>query len=203
MYGVRLDLDLNGQGRRPPGRARGPRGRLSPQGGDDREGGPEELHAHGRTVTACDGEDPAWKFTVKSGRVTLEDYARLKNATFRLGGIPLLWTPYILWPALRGRASGFLVPGLGYNSNRGGYFGLSYFWAIDRSWDATFSGDFYTQKYYGLGAELRGQPSAGHAVRRDVLHESGDRPWTSGAGRRRAGSSRTTSRRRCAASSRG
>ena len=161
MYGVRLDLDLNDK----VGVLLD--GRVDLEGGFHLKGatiakvGPKSFTLTEGTVTACDGEDPAWKFTVKSGRVTLEDYARLKNATFRLGGIPLLWTPYILWPALRDRASGFLVPGLGYNSNRGGYFGLSYFWAIDRSWDATFSGDFYTQKYYGLGAELRGQPSAG------------------------------------------
>jgi LPS-assembly protein len=80
---------------------------------------------------------------------------------FHLGGVPALYTPYLLWPAMRDRASGFLTPGLGYNSNRGGYFGLSYFWAVDRSWDATFSGDLYTKGYYGLGAEVRGQPSAG------------------------------------------
>ena len=78
-----------------------------------------------------------------------------------MGGVPLLWTPYLIWPALQDRASGFLIPGLGYNSNRGGYFGMSYYWAISRSLDATFSGDLYTKKYYGLGTELRARPSAG------------------------------------------
>ena len=109
----------------------------------------------------CEGQDPSWKFKVRSARVTLEEFARLKGVTFSMGGVPLLWTPYLVWPALRERASGFLIPGLGYNSTRGGYFGLSYYWAISRSGDATFSGDFYTKKYYGFGAELRAQPSAG------------------------------------------
>ncbi len=161
MYGVRLDLDLNDKvGVLLDGRV-DLEGGLHLRGATLAKVGPKSFTITEGTVTACDGDDPSWKFTVKSGRVTIEDYARLKNATFRLGGIPLLWTPYILWPALRDRASGFLVPGLGYNTTRGGYFGLSYYWAIGRSWDATFSGDFYTQKYYGLGAELRGQPSAG------------------------------------------
>ena len=109
----------------------------------------------------CEGQDPAWKFTVKSARITLEEFARLKGVTFSMGGVPLLWTPYLIWPALRDRASGFLIPGLGYNSNRGAYFGMSYYWAISRSLDATFSGDFYTKKYYGLGAEVRARPSDG------------------------------------------
>ncbi len=161
MSGVRLDLDLVDKvGVLLDGRV-DLEGGLHLAGATLAKVGPKSFTLTEGTVTSCEGEDPAWKFTVKSGRVTLEDYARLKNATFRLGGIPLLWTPYILWPALRDRASGFLVPGLGYNSTRGGYFGLSYFWALGRSWDATFSGDFYTQKYYGLGAEVRGQPSLG------------------------------------------
>ncbi|HEX7528173.1 MAG TPA: LPS assembly protein LptD, partial [Thermoanaerobaculia bacterium] len=109
----------------------------------------------------CEGEEPSWKFKVRSARVTLEEFARLKGVTFSMGGVPLLWTPYLIWPALRDRASGFLIPGLGYNSNRGGYFGMSYYWAISRSADATFSGDFYTKKYYGLGTELRARPSEG------------------------------------------
>ncbi|MGA7992511.1 MAG: LPS assembly protein LptD [Thermoanaerobaculia bacterium] len=161
MAGVRLDLDLNDKvGVLLDGRV-DLEGGLHLTGATLAKVGPKSFTLTEGTVTACDGADPAWKFSVRSGRVTLEDYARLKNATFTLGGIPLLWSPYILWPALRERASGFLVPGLGYNSNRGGYFGLSYYWAIGRSWDATFSGDFYTQKYTGLGAELRGQPSLG------------------------------------------
>ncbi len=161
MTGVRLDLDLNDKvGVLLDGRV-DLEGGLHLTGATLAKVGPKSFTLSEGTVTACDGPNPSWKFTVTSGRVTLEDYARLKNATFTLGGVPLLWTPYILWPALRERASGFLVPGLGYNSNRGGYFGLSYYWAIGRSWDATFSGDFYTEKYYGFGAELRGRPSDG------------------------------------------
>jgi hypothetical protein len=109
----------------------------------------------------CEGQEPSWKFKVRSARVTLEEFARLKGVTFSMGGVPLLWTPYLIWPALRDRASGFLIPGLGYNSSRGGFLGMSYYWAISRSADATFSGDFYTNKYYGLGAELRARPSEG------------------------------------------
>jgi LPS-assembly protein len=164
MSGVRMDLDLNDK----VGVLLD--GRVDLEGGMHLTGamlakvGPKSFTLTDGTVTACEGDDPAWKFIVKKGRVTLEDYARLKNATFTLGGVPLLWSPYILWPALRDRASGFMVPGLGYNSDRGFYFGLSYYWAIDRSWDATFSGDFYSKGFYGIGTELRGQPSTGTRI---------------------------------------
>ena len=134
-------------------------------------------------VTSCDGENPAWYFRVKKARFTLEEYVHLTNTTFRLGGVPLLYSPYILWPALRDRASGFLVPGLGYNSDRGFYLGLSYFWAISRSADLTVSTDLYTQNWFGVGAELRAQPSVGTRIGgigytvRDP--ESGDWKWKS------------------------
>ena len=38
---------------------------------------------------------------------------------------------------------------------------MSYYWAIDRSADATFSADVYTKRYYGLGTEARARPSEG------------------------------------------
>jgi hypothetical protein len=115
----------------------------------------------GATLTACEGDRPAWSFGFRSGRVTLERYARLHDVVFRMGGVPLIYTPYILWPAMRERASGFLIPAIGYNSQRGGFLGVSYFWAISRSADATFSGELYTKKVGGGGVELRLRPSLG------------------------------------------
>lgn len=112
-------------------------------------------------VTACEGESPAWEFRVKDGAVTLDDYAKLKTVVFRLGGVPLLYTPYLLWPALRDRASGFLIPGIGYSSSRGGWLGLSYYQVLGRTADATVTTDLYTKKFFGLGTELRLKPSAG------------------------------------------
>jgi LPS-assembly protein len=164
MQGLRLELDLvQKTGVLTDGRI-DLEGGLHLKGATLAKVGPRSFTLTDGVVTSCEsceGEDPAWVFKVKSGSVTLEEFARLRNVTFAMGGVPLLWTPYLIWPALRDRASGFLIPGLGYNSTRGGYVGMSYYWAISRSADATFSGDFYTQKYYGFGAELRARPSLG------------------------------------------
>jgi len=115
-------------------------------------------------VTSCDGDRPAWYFRVRKARFTLEEYVHLTDTTFWLGGVPLLYSPYILWPAMRDRASGFLVPGLGYNTTRGFYLGLTYFWAISRSADATFTADLWTKGWYGAGGEFRAQPSLGTRI---------------------------------------
>ncbi|MGZ6970925.1 MAG: LPS-assembly protein LptD, partial [Thermoanaerobaculia bacterium] len=164
MQGVRLELDLAEKtGVLTEGRI-DLEGGLHLRGATLAKVGPRSFTLTDGVVTSCEvceGQDPSWKFNVKSARVTLEEFAHLKGVTFSMGGVPLLWTPYLIWPALRDRASGFLIPGLGYSSNRGGFFGMSYYWAISRSADATFSGDFYTKKYYGLGTELRARPSDG------------------------------------------
>lgn len=123
--------------------------------------GPRSYTLTDGRLTACEGDKPAWEFSMTRGRFTLEEYARLTDATFRLGSVPLLYLPYLLWPVLRERASGFLVPGLGYNSVRGAYLGLAYYWAISRSADATFVSDLYTNGWYGVGTELRVRPTVG------------------------------------------
>ncbi|HQR45449.1 MAG TPA: LPS assembly protein LptD [Thermoanaerobaculia bacterium] len=123
--------------------------------------GPRSYTLTDGRLTACEGDRPAWEFSMTRGRFTLEEYARLSDATFRLGSVPLLYMPYLLWPVLRERASGFLIPGLGYNSVRGAYLGLAYYWAISRSTDATFVSDLYSNGWYGLGTELRARPTVG------------------------------------------
>ncbi len=130
--------------------------------------GPRSYTLTDGLMTACEGEKPAWEFTMKKGRFTLEEYARLSDTTFRMGGVPLFYLPYLLWPVLRERASGFMIPAIGYNSVRGGYLGLAYYWAISRSADATFVGDLFWNGWYGVGTELRVRPTVG--TRADALY---------------------------------
>ncbi|MFN7986096.1 MAG: LPS assembly protein LptD [Thermoanaerobaculia bacterium] len=160
LEGLRLELDLTDKtGILTDGRAE--LAGIFVQGATLAKTGARTFQIRDGAVTACDGDDPAWVFKVKDGNITLDDYAKLKTVVFRLGGVPLLYTPYLLWPALRDRASGFLIPGIGYSSSRGGFLGLSYYQVLGRSADATVTTDLYTKQYFGLGTELRWRPSAG------------------------------------------
>ncbi|HEX2798525.1 MAG TPA: hypothetical protein VHQ44_02530, partial [Thermoanaerobaculia bacterium] len=96
MRGVRLELDLvEKTGVLTDGR-------MDLEGGLHLKGamlakiGPRTFSLTDGLVTSCEGEDPAWKFKVKSGSVTLEEFARLRNVTFSMGGVPLLYTPYLI-----------------------------------------------------------------------------------------------------------
>lgn len=109
--------------------------------------------------TSCDIDDPDWSFQVGSGVVTVDEYARLRNVSFKAGRLPVFWTPYIVWPTKQDRARGFLTPSVGFRTRLGSYLGTSYFIPIGPSADVTVIGDVHTEGYYGLGTEARYVPS--------------------------------------------
>jgi LPS-assembly protein len=114
---------------------------------------------HHGIFTACDVPKPDWSFYLSEATVTLDDYAYMKNVSFRVGTAPLLFTPYLVWPTKEDRASGFLVPGLGYSSRRGAYLGLTYYWVTGRPTDLTTNVDLFTNGSYGLAEEFRWTPT--------------------------------------------
>ncbi len=111
--------------------------------------------------TACDVPRPAWSFSLSEAIVTLDDYARMKNVSFRAfrSAVPLLYTPYLIWPTKEDRATGFLVPGVGASGGRGAYLGLTHYWVTSRATDLTSSLDLYSGGSVGLGEEFRWTPT--------------------------------------------
>ncbi|MEP6471210.1 MAG: LPS assembly protein LptD [Acidobacteriota bacterium] len=121
--------------------------------------GPATYRIEKGIFTSCDLPKPEWSFYLSSADVTLDDYARMKNVSFRAGPVPVLFTPWLVWPTKQDRASGLLVPGVGYNSRRGGYLGLSYYWVTSRATDSTTQLDLYSKGALGVGEEFRWTPS--------------------------------------------
>jgi LPS-assembly protein len=110
-------------------------------------------------VTSCSGDSPAWNFRVSRAQVEMEGFARVKHARFRVKKMPILYTPYGLYPAKTERTSGFLFPNLGYSERQGAVLGLAYFQTLGESADTTFYLDLYTEKYTAVGNEIRYRPS--------------------------------------------
>lgn len=109
--------------------------------------------------TSCEGDSPAWSFAMSSASITLEEYARIRNARLRFGKVPVFYFPYVLWPATTERASGFLVPKPGYSDRLGAHISMAYFRELGRSADMTFYGDLSSEEYFGAGLEYRYRPS--------------------------------------------
>ena len=126
--------------------------------------------------TACeveDGEVPDWSFRAKKVDVNANGYAKTRGVSFRAKKAPLVYLPYMLWPVKSSRVSGFLMPKPGFSTRRGPSLGIAYFWAINRSYDATFNVDLYAGapagaenalsegSFWGAGTEFRYRPSEG------------------------------------------
>jgi LPS-assembly protein len=121
--------------------------------------GEATYRVHHGLFTACDLPRPDWSFRMAEAIVTLDDYARMKNVSFRARELPLLFSPYLLWPTREGRVSGMLVPGVGLSQQRGAYLGLTHYWVTGQSTDLTSQLDVFSKGTVGIGEEFRWAPA--------------------------------------------
>jgi LPS-assembly protein len=104
--------------------------------------------------TTCGSEPgtPDWSISADRMDVNVGDTATARGAHFNILGYPVLYSPYAIFPADTSRHSGFLAPRIGESGLRGFQLLEPYYWAIDRSSDASFALDVETsQRVGGLG----------------------------------------------------
>lgn len=120
----------------------------------------EHYTIHDGRVTNCNPSSPWWTLRSSRADVTPGRSAVVRNGVLRLRGVPLLFVPYFRKSLKRmPRQSGFLTPTIGNSSRFGRILGQSYYWAINRSFDATFGGTLYTSRGFATNASLRGRPT--------------------------------------------
>ena len=124
----------------------------------------DELHKIGPTkykivdggFTACLQPTPRWEILSGSFEVNIDDYVLLRNAVFKVKGVPLLYLPAFYYPMEEDdRSTGFLMPKYGAGTRVGQTLTNAFFWAIGRSHDATFSHDWFTKTGYALTGHYR------------------------------------------------
>ncbi len=112
------------------------------------------------TVTNCDPEHPWWTMKAPKTRIKPGDSATIRGAVLRLKGAPLLYAPIFKKSLERvPRKSGFLTPSIGTSSRFGLVLAESYYWAINRSYDATINGTFYSSRGAASQLSFRGRPT--------------------------------------------
>ncbi len=117
--------------------------------------GPATYFVKGCRITTCHGESPDWSITSSEAEVTIEGYGTAKHATFFVKRVPLLYFPYIIFPAKRERQTGFLPPSIGYSERNGMDFELPFFWALSQQTDATFYERYMAERGLKHGLEFR------------------------------------------------
>jgi LPS-assembly protein len=115
-------------------------------------------HLENGKFTSCTTEEdeaPPWSIWSKDVKVDLSGYAKLKHATFRIKDVPVLYSPYLLLPALVGNKSGFLFPEFSKSERNGTGVVVPFFISLTPSYDTTIYGGDYSKRGTVLGAEFR------------------------------------------------
>jgi LPS-assembly protein len=116
--------------------------------------------------TTCVQPTPRWEVTSGSVVLNLDDYAIARNTLLKVKGVPMMYLPIVYYPIQQSqRATGFLLPTYGTSTLRGQSISNAFFWAINRSQDATLFHDWFARAGMGEGSEYRyiaGLQSAGN-----------------------------------------
>ena len=124
--------------------------------------GPKKYRIVRGNFTTCVQPAPRWEMQSRSITLNLDDYALLKGAIFRVKDVPILYLPIFYYPIQEDdRATGFVMPIYGSTTTRGQSISNAFFWAINRSQDATIMHDWFSKTGQQIGGEYRYVRAAG------------------------------------------
>jgi LPS-assembly protein len=96
--------------------------------------------------TACTTCPASWSFTADHVEATVEGYAYMSNPWLNILEVPTLYSPYLVIPLKNKRQTGLLTPSFESSTRSGASIQIPYFWAINRSQDATFGAQIYKKR---------------------------------------------------------
>jgi LPS-assembly protein len=118
--------------------------------------GPKKFRITNGGFSTCVQPTPRWDLNSGTVILNIDHYTFMKNAVMRVKGVPMFYMPFMYYPTNKNdRATGILIPTYGSSSLRGQSIHNAFFWAIDRSQDATFLYDWYSKTGTGVGSEYR------------------------------------------------
>ena len=114
------------------------------------------------TFTSCLPGSNSWSVV---GSQVIQDreeqVAEIWNARFKLGPVPVFYSPYLQLPIGDRRRSGFLIPNAKYSNNDGFQFALPYYWNIAPQMDATITPNYLSRRGLQWQNEFRYLTQAG------------------------------------------
>jgi LPS-assembly protein len=118
--------------------------------------GPKKYKITNGGFSTCVQPTPRWDLHADTVILNVDHYTVLKQAVFTVKGVPMLYVPILYYPTKREqRATGFLLPTYGSSARLGQSLHNAFFWAINRSQDATLMHDWYSKGGQGYGSEYR------------------------------------------------
>jgi LPS-assembly protein len=108
------------------------------------------------SFSTCPPGQRQWEF--RASQIKLDQAQAMgsaRNVTLRLGGVPVLWLPYLRFPTDDRRRTGVLAPALGYDDRNGVEFELPIYLNLAPNYDATLKPRLLSRRGLMLGGEFR------------------------------------------------
>ena len=115
---------------------------------------------HDGFITDCAMPNPWWTLHSSLFDIIPDDRAVAHKAIYHLRKIPAFYFPYF-YKSLKKepRKSGILAPNFAHSNTRGFMFATGYYWAISRSFDATYVFQDFSSRGLAHHIDFRGKPS--------------------------------------------
>jgi LPS-assembly protein len=108
------------------------------------------------TYSTCDVGHHLWEFRAKSISINKASGVGVaRDATMRVGNVPILYLPYLSFPIDDRRKSGFLYPTLSSTSRSGFQVNAPYYLNLAPNYDATLEPRIYSDRGVMLAGEFR------------------------------------------------
>jgi LPS-assembly protein len=122
--------------------------------------GPDRYLVRHGTVTTCELPHPKWQFSARRVNVDVDSTAKIYYSKFEVMRVPVFYFPFVTHPVEKDqRQTGFLIPSIGDSTAKGFIAGDSFYWAINRSMDATIGAELYSRRGWAEHGEFRMRPS--------------------------------------------
>lgn len=106
--------------------------------------------------TTCPADKEDWY--LKAGEIEFNQNTATgtaRNASLRLKGVPIFYTPYMSFPLGDYRRSGLLLPDFGSTEKVGVFLAVPYYWNIAPNYDATITPRFMSRRGMQVQGEFR------------------------------------------------
>ncbi|MDD9304468.1 MAG: LPS-assembly protein LptD [Desulfobacter sp.] len=107
------------------------------------------------SITTCKGDTPDWKITGKNIKVTVEGYGTASHTTLWAKKMPVIYSPYLVFPVKNKRQTGLLFPRVSSSERKGFEYEQPLFIALSRNTDATLYTDYMSDRGLKVAGEYR------------------------------------------------
>ena len=121
------------------------------------------------TCFCADQESRPWSFHADSTDLTYEGYGVARNVSFRVLDIPILYSPYLIFPVKNERQSGLLFPILGLSSQNGFEYTQPVFGVINEHQDLLFTPFIQSDTRAGVDLVYRAALSRNNNIEAEFL----------------------------------